>query len=94
MGTASPGSPPSRVPAGGSRCWYVAHMLYLTYINTLLLVRSEHVAAETCKIKIEKSATPAGRQPRSIPLNTARNGRDLDWQCLIFERIIASSPRA
>ena len=27
MGTASPGSPPSRVPAGGSRCRYVAHML-------------------------------------------------------------------
>ena len=50
------------------------------------------MAIEICAIISEKGATPVSRQPRPIPLNTARNGRDLEWQCLIFERCIASSP--
>ena len=43
------------------------------------------MAIEICKIKSEKSTIPASRQPRSIPPNAARNGHDLDWQCLIFD---------
>jgi len=34
------------------------------------------------------------RQPQSIPLNAAQNGCELGWQCSIYERSIASSPRA
>jgi len=87
-GNCFPGSPPSRVL---TRHPYVVRMLYLAYINTCLLVRSKRVTTEICEIKSEKNTTPAGRQPRSIPLNAARKGRDLGWQCPIFERSIARS---
>jgi len=80
VGTASPGSPPS-VPPQICRPYVILSL----HKNTFLLVGSERVAIEICEIKSEKSTIPASRQPRSIPPNAARNGHDLDWQCLIFD---------
>ena len=51
-------------------------------------------AAKICEIKHEKTPSSVNHQPLSIPLNAAQNGCVLSWHCLIFERSIASSPRA
>jgi len=40
-----------------------------------------------CKIKYDKSPTPTGHQMRTIPLNAATNGQQLNKLCSIFVRV-------
>jgi len=74
VGIASPGTPPSRIPAVGSHRPYFVHMLYLAYINIILLASSNHVTTETCEIKIEKSATPCWTSTTVDPAKRTRIG--------------------
>ena len=63
-------------------------MFYLAYINVILLASPKRVPSGNCEIKIEKVPPPARSQLQSIPLNATRNGRELGWQCPIFERTL------
>ena len=59
-----------------------------------LLARLKCLTGKIHEIKIEKIPTPCNCHPISILPNATRNGCELSWQCSIFERSIASSPRA
>ena len=94
MGTAFPRPPIPRYPPGGSTHPYFARMLYLAYIIVILLPHSKCATAKIGEIKSKNILSPDRRRTKFIPLNAARNGRKLSWQCSIFEPSIASSPRA
>jgi len=53
-------SSPFRVPTQGSRHSYVVHMLYLAYINMILLACSKSAATKMFEIKYEKNTRHCG----------------------------------
>ena len=86
--------PRSSCPPGISSHLYFTHVAVITLYSHPFIDPSEMRDHENLQNKIRKVPPAAGCQLRSIPLNAARKGRELSWQCSIFEGRIASSPLA
>ena len=72
----------------------IFHSYVLFGLPNILSSRLKWGTAKIYEIKRKKVPSRAGSQPLSIPLSAARNGCELSWKCSIFERSIASLPRA
>ena len=94
MGTALPRSSVDRIPTGIASCLYFIHMAVISLHNHYFISPFKMHDRKNSQNKIRKKPPTAGCQPQPIPLNAARKGYKLSWQCSIFKRRIAISPLA
>jgi len=83
---------PQFPPLPGTHWVLIFHSYTLLSLPNILLVHPKSAIGKFTKLKLKKVPSSAGCWLLLIPLNAARNGCELGWQCSIFERSIASGP--